>query len=609
MSTMPLKKSSTRKKNETATPSPPSLAPLPTKHSIKASPPVCHDPLETIIERIDELCAKPVGSLFTYQAMTAVPPGTATQSINVAHDQQVAWDAADVTVQEWEYLLRGLAAQIPGTITWKQEQPRAPHEFWAAGVSHEANPPVPELDMIMNVIVPKMILCMERIQQEGQAYMRVRADRLTELYPLLEKGDFESEEEAKLWGASNGSVELLEDGSSSSSDKTENGPTEAEMAEMLEGSENMQTPLDDFKSAPRFDGQKDDSASLSSVGDEDPNRLLTEQETKFLVFLNADREGSFDGKTYGELSQGQQQQLQFLKSSSPEMSQDEEERLLKKLEEDPMYLDRDLTDEERYHKKFMEQFASPGPTLEMYNTLLDALALCASEIKDPYTLVYHNDFHPRMVEFWFQKVLERFEMDGGEDKNNNPHTVPNIVTFNAIIRLCAGLPYEHPEGSNENGEKSFFSSLASLDPKYTIYRMQRDEALVAAVGAFDRLTHIKVADWSPATFAYMLRILGKYLPVGEMRGNCSIAMFFHASEAGCVDGFVVRELLAANHPSNTQAHDDWIKKQGITATVDGEGKRKPKGHSEDLAKEYGVFPSGWTKVVKSQRFVNYDSTY
>jgi len=615
---------------------------------------VCNDNLESILERVDELCfgekSAVVGSLFTYSPITAVPRGSTTITADaIANDREIAWDAADVTVQEWEYLMRGLSAKIPGTLSWKNEQLKTKSEFWAAGVSTEANPSIDKekLNKALNTIVPKLIAMMERIQKEGLAYMRVRADRLQELYPLIGDEDREQDQENLLWGTVTPKEDgLLEDGNKNNDDEEpqdiENFEALGELGDVTGG-----LKLEDLTRQPNFgtktdndnssSGQSssDSGSSSSDSSDEEEeeynsNRSLTDQEMQFLGFMSQGKTNAKDlqDAVYGDLTKEQRQQLKFLEFSSPTMSREEEEELKERMLNNEDF-DADLSPEERNYKQFLEHFAAPGPTTDMFNILLDTTAVLASHIKDPYTFMYHNDLHPRSVDTWFQEIMERHELDGGDEKNTNECTVPNVVSFNATLRLCADLHYEQPPGDDSNSSEgsSMFSSLAFLDPKYTIYKMQRDEALTTAMYTFDRLTHCGVAAWSPASFAYMLRLLSKYIPVSPMRGNVTIAMFFQASEAGLVDGFVLRELLAANQPCNSAEHDKWIAAQGVKAESsddnnnddaatggnndsDGKPKENRRGRVQgDLAKEYGQFSTNWTKHVKEQRYLNYDSTY
>ncbi|KAL7522077.1 hypothetical protein ACHAWX_006775 [Stephanocyclus meneghinianus] len=78
---------------------------LPTKHSSKLPPKVCHPSL--LRSEVESLFDAPIGSLITYQ-----PPEKKHQLRTVQEEIEHAYYASDAVVQRVEYLLRGLNAQV-----------------------------------------------------------------------------------------------------------------------------------------------------------------------------------------------------------------------------------------------------------------------------------------------------------------------------------------------------------------------------------------------------------------------------------------------------------------------------------------------------------------
>jgi len=89
-----------------------------------------------------------------------------------------------------------------------------------------------------------------------------------------------------------------------------------------------------------------------------------------------------------------------------------------------------------------------------------------------------------------------------------------------------------------------------------------------------------------------------------------------------VDGFVLREIKAANDPSNSSDVDEWFAKHGVPMpNVEKEedesqeddkkfvAKELAYHKRQDLARQYGKFSPKWTRFVRPRRYLDYDSTY
>ena len=155
--------------------------------------------------------------------------------------------------------------------------------------------------------------------------------------------------------------------------------------------------------------------------------------------------------------------------------------------------------------------APPGPTTTMYDLLLDAYALYASTLpaKDVKSITHVID-HTRTL---LQTVLQRHEADGGP-ANVNRSTIPTSMTFNALIRTAANVPYD---GKSD---------------------LVRDEAIDLAFTTFDRLFRNDAVDRNSATYTHLLRVVYKFIPNSRSKGNIAYGLFVKACDESVVDEHV-----------------------------------------------------------------------
>jgi len=211
-------------------------------------------------------------------------------------------------------------------------------------------------------------------------------------------------------------------------------------------------------------------------------------------------------------------------------------------------------DEDSHHPQHTstsddDSMAGPGTTVEMWDTLLDSMAVSL-----PTT-------SPAEYKTTLEKVLLRHYQDGGFEYNVNPHTVPTVLTFNAVLRGVANTLY--------NGE----------DP------IIRDDALETAFGVYDEMRwHV---DRNSATFQYMLEVVRKFLPPSRSRGNIAHGLWTQAKRHHVASSQVLKALHAAHSPSNGEEFDEWLK------------------HHDVITKT----PLEWRKEHKRKRCYRSDATY
>lgn len=153
--------------------------------------------------------------------------------------------------------------------------------------------------------------------------------------------------------------------------------------------------------------------------------------------------------------------------------------------------------------------APPGPTISMYDLVLDAhaISLLPTALSQAQAL--------------FKKAAQRHFLNGGPD-NTQRHTIPTELTFNAIIRTAANIPYD--AASDDSSEQV------------------RDAALNAAFFIFDKMHHSDSTKRNTATYIYMLQMLKKCMPESLVRGNIAHAIFELAVEDRVMDDAIYEEL-------------------------------------------------------------------
>ena len=198
--------------------------------------------------------------------------------------------------------------------------------------------------------------------------------------------------------------------------------------------------------------------------------------------------------------------------------------------------------------------AGPGPTVEMWDTLLDSMAVTC-----------HNTT-PAEFKSTLERVLLRHALDGGFESNTNPYTVPTVLTFNAVLRGVANVKYE--TNSNNNNMTKI-----------------RDEALETAFGVYDEMQYH--VERNSATFQYMLQVVQTFLPPSLSRGNIAHGLWTHAKQHAVASSQVLQALHRAHVPSNGAEFDAWLEENNYVKKM----------------------PLKWRREHKMRRYNRSDATY
>jgi hypothetical protein len=192
----------------------------------------------------------------------------------------------------------------------------------------------------------------------------------------------------------------------------------------------------------------------------------------------------------------------------------------------------------------------------MYDTYLDSLAMRPTEKS------------PDQVLAVFTTLIQRFDLDGGTKSNTNIHTTPTALSFNGVLRACAGTPNTTEE--------------------------VRDKALTTAFSVYDAFGEY-LQPQNSATFAYMIQIVDKFIPPSLTRGNMGLALYKTAREEGVVDDIVVEAMKGLHKVSNGEVHDEWFARH-----IKGKLAKGPEQMKEPFTVD--VIPKEHRKFAKKLRY-------
>jgi hypothetical protein len=208
----------------------------------------------------------------------------------------------------------------------------------------------------------------------------------------------------------------------------------------------------------------------------------------------------------------------------------------------------------------LHDFALPGPTIAMYDTMLDTLASYCILLQQQQQ---HSAIDIGSMETTVSHVLEtanylhdvamlRHVTDGGDATNANPYTRPTAVTFNALMRVAAELPIADGPTST----------------KTTLSPVVRDDAITTALATFQALHECGVVHRNNASYVYALRAVTKYLPPSRIRDNIVVGLVSQARYQGLLSVDVAAAYRAAfNVPSHSDNEVDISRHQNVTAAA------------------------------------------
>jgi hypothetical protein len=188
---------------------------------------------------------------------------------------------------------------------------------------------------------------------------------------------------------------------------------------------------------------------------------------------------------------------------------------------------------------YMYDFAAPGPTTAMYDTMLDTMACTASMMTNRQEALH-------LAQHMHDTIMIRHTNDGGDVMNDNVHTRPTAVSFNALIRIVAELPYDN--SVNISTETAPVSEVE-----------YRDNVCATFITTLQAMHECGVVHRNSASYKYALDCVAKYMPPSRIRGNISTGLFQQARYVGLINDSVIAAYIKANTPSNDEWNDNYIR--------------------------------------------------
>lgn len=194
----------------------------------------------------------------------------------------------------------------------------------------------------------------------------------------------------------------------------------------------------------------------------------------------------------------------------------------------------DARDQQQKLKSGIDDFAIPGATTAMYDTILDAMA-CGSQI------LLDSESGPSSASF-----LQTLEPDDiyhvagaawkAHDLNNQYNngdlffacTTPTMVTYNAALRGIGNICMAPASDENQKAQIN-------------------DQGLAHGFGVYNQLTHNDhgLPKRNGASIIYLLNIIKACIPPSRTRGNMTVALWHQAS----MEGLVTPELIQSDRKS------------------------------------------------------------
>jgi hypothetical protein len=202
----------------------------------------------------------------------------------------------------------------------------------------------------------------------------------------------------------------------------------------------------------------------------------------------------------------------------------------------------------------LADFALPGVTTVMYDTLLDALA-CSTELlpqADPsHAKNQAGILHQIEPADFYQITDDALTAHRLNNQSNNssknewfPYSIPSMVTYNATLRgignLCLAMA--------SDGDKKSNQQLV-------------DQGLAYGFGTYNHLTNNSHAlpKRNTASILYLLRIIGACLPPSRTRGNMTVTLWQQASREGLVTSKLIAAIQELHVESNGPEFDVFLK--------------------------------------------------
>jgi hypothetical protein len=215
-------------------------------------------------------------------------------------------------------------------------------------------------------------------------------------------------------------------------------------------------------------------------------------------------------------------------------------------EEEDYYGDDDATEKNKQQWQTSQLInsygAPPGPSSNMYDLTLDAIANIIPQTSNPVLYL-------QKACTLFKSAWKRNELDQKQELDLvNVDSIPTAATFNALIRISALV------GDNNDAYKTNNPDVVVNDEEV------RDIAIANAFIAFDAACHHNVVERNSATFKYMIQTVNKFFPDCEAKGYILVTIWDKCIEntEGVLDAKVVQSMLDVNSKECGEKFHDFV---------------------------------------------------
>ena len=241
----------------------------------------------------------------------------------------------------------------------------------------------------------------------------------------------------------------------------------------------------------------------------------------------------------------------------------------------------DARDKKKQQKQLgsgANDFALPGVTTAMYDTILDAMA-CAAQVSleaaaagsqqsttttgsssSYLQLLEPDDLYRVTGAAW-----NAHELNNQHNNDNDlffPSTTPTMVTYNATLRGIGNLCLAASSSSDDDDNRR---------------RMVVDQGLAYGFGVYNNLTHNDhgLPKRNSASVVYLLNVIRACIPPSRTRGNMTVALWHQASMEGLVTAELIRTLKDLHVESNGPEFDVFLESlDQCTAQKNDDSSRK-----------------------------------
>mmetsp|Transcript_5955 Transcript_5955/g.14417 ORF Transcript_5955/g.14417 Transcript_5955/m.14417 type:complete len:464 (+) Transcript_5955:216-1607(+) len=293
--------------------------------------------------------------------------------------------------------------------------------------------------------------------------------------------------------------------------------------------------------------------SNSKTAESDPATVSASLETMMDVLERLHREGEMylqlrrEASNYSDSSDSDSSTDGS--SSSNDSSDSESESDDDHGDDDPRFstavkdkLKVDARDQQQKVRSGNHDFAIPGVTTAMYDTILDAMA-CATESGSSPAGAFLQTLEPDDIYHVAGAAWKAHDLNNQSNIGDMffAATTPTMVTYNATLRGIGNI---------------CLSSTSEEERKALI----TDQGLAHGFGVYNQLTHNDhgLPKRNGASIVYLLNIIKACIPPSRTRGNMTVALWHQASMEGLVTPELIQSVKELHEVSNGPEFDVFL---------------------------------------------------